>query len=60
MGAWRVAAHIREIEVLGDEETVRGPRRAPDSRIRLTFQAFGASGVNVVTKCGQRRDEAFG
>lgn len=60
MSPWRVQPHIREVEILSDEETLRRLRRAPDVRIRLAFQSFGANRVDVMIERGQRGDEALG
>jgi hypothetical protein len=59
MSAGGVPAHIREVEVLRDEETLRGLRRAPDIRIRLALEALLANRVDVVTECAQSCDETL-
>ncbi len=60
VSARRVAAHIRKVQVLCDEEALRRLRRAPDVWIDLAVQWLGIDRVHVVTKSCEGGDEAIG
>ena len=55
-----VAAHIRKIEILCDQETLGRLRAAPHVRVGATGQLLCANGIDVVTKSGEDHDEAVG
>ena len=60
MSAGRIAADIRKIEILCDQETLGGLRGAPHVRVGATGQLLSANGIDVVSKSGEDRDEAVG
>lgn len=41
-------AHIREIQILRDQEPLVAPRRTPHVAVRLTLKPFGGDSINVV------------
>jgi hypothetical protein len=58
--AGRVSPHIRKIEILRDEKSLRSLRAVPDILVDMATQLFDVHRVDVVTKSAEGRDETVG
>jgi len=58
--AGRIASHVGEIQILGNEESLSGLRGIPHIKIFAPSQMLRANRVDVVIEGAENRDESIG